>query len=275
MTHPTPHPAGAVAAIGAALLLACTGGSRTEILIEVTTDLPIPDRIDEIVITAESPDGRTQRATAALSPGIPLPRTLGMVHETGPLGPYLVTVAGLRRDAETVSRGGSVTFVEGQTRVWRVELLDACVDVACGGGETCARGGCRSVEVGQGELETWNGVVPVQDAGPVDACVPDERCNEFDDDCDGMTDEGFDTQTDRANCGACGNVCTGGNATWACNAGRCEVIACDAGFLDCNGSAADGCESNPDTDPSNCGGCGTECGPPNRECCAGVCARDC
>lgn len=261
-------------AITAALLVACSGG-RTEILVEVGTDLTIPDRLDEIVIVAESPDGRTQRATAELGPGIPMPRTLGMVHESGPLGPYLLTVTGRRRGTDVVSRQGALTFRSGQTLVWRVELLASCVGETCDTAQTCARGGCRSVEVGQGELEAWDGVPPIQDAGPIDACVPDERCNFVDDDCDGETDEGFDRQTDIDNCGECGNVCEGENATWTCTAGVCQVDTCIAPFADCNGDPTDGCEADTTIDPMHCGGCPTACGPPDRVCCDSVCAREC
>ena len=45
-----------------------------------------------------------------------------------------------------------------------------------------------------------------------------EACNETDDDCDGVTDEGFDLQVDRANCGQCGEVC---RADQVCRFGAC------------------------------------------------------
>jgi len=35
--------------------------------------------------------------------------------------------------------------------------------------------------------------------------------------------------------------------------------SCVAGFANCNGYAADGCEVNLMTDPSNCGSCGYTC----------------
>ena len=256
-----------------ALLAGGCSGSRTEILIEVTTDLPIPDDVDEIVVSAEAPDGRVQRATALLVRNGPLPRTLGMVHESGDLGPYTVTVTGELGGTEVVRREGRLTFVRGQTRVWRVELAAECVGAACAGGETCAPGGCRSIDVGQGELEGWDGTPPFQDAGPIDSCIPDERCNGVDDDCDGATDEGFDLTIDLQNCGACRNACEGRNASWTCTAGACVITACDAGFVDCDGAAATGCESNPQTDANNCGICGMVCGPPDRDCCSGTCGR--
>jgi hypothetical protein len=38
------------------------------------------------------------------------------------------------------------------------------------------------------------------------------------------------------------------------------VAGCNAGFANCNGAAADGCEVNLTNDLANCGGCGNSCG---------------
>ena len=79
--------------------------------------------------------------------------------------------------------------------------------------------------------------------GP-DACVSSgaEMCNGRDDDCDGKIDEGFDLQTDPANCGTCGQTCLLPNAFPACVDGKCSVGECAAGFVDLNGNVNDGCE---------------------------------
>jgi len=64
-----------------------------------------------------------------------------------------------------------------------------------------------------------------------------------------------DTQTDRNNCGGCGNVC---DADWECTGGQCTCggeltgasgeICCDNAWID------------PDDDDDNCGECGNACG---------------
>ncbi len=79
---------------------------------------------------------------------------------------------------------------------------------------------------------------------------------------------------DVSNCGACGNACATPNATPACAAGACAVGACNAGFGDCNGSAADGCETSLTSDVASCGACGNACALPNAApaCVGGVCA---
>ena len=71
-------------------------------------------------------------------------------------------------------------------------------------------------------------------------------------------------QTDIANCGACGNACTfgdaGGDDTAAlyCVAGKCS-IQCKAYYGDCNQRYGDGCEASLLDDPNHCGSCGVAC----------------
>jgi len=92
------------------------------------------------------------------------------------------------------------------------------------------------------------------DAGPrdagagtdarVDGCVAtgDEMCNGGDDDCDGVVDEGFDTQTDPRNCSACGVECMLPDAFPGCAAGVCQIESCAIGHHDLDGVATNGCE---------------------------------
>jgi hypothetical protein len=49
------------------------------------------------------------------------------------------------------------------------------------------------------------------------------------------------------------------NSTPACVSSACKVGSCNAGFADCNGVAADGCETNLNTSATNCGACGKVC----------------
>jgi Notch-like protein len=74
------------------------------------------------------------------------------------------------------------------------------------------------------------------------ACAPDglsavcsdntstttEICNNADDDCNNMVDDGFDLQGDEANCGECGNTCTNDFGTNTCTTGNC-VPTCTNG----------------------------------------------
>jgi hypothetical protein len=83
------------------------------------------------------------------------------------------------------------------------------------------------------------------------ATVPtSEICDGKDNNCDGTADEGFDTSSDVANCGACGNKClfdssvNNGHAVLACQTGHCRVGSCIGNFTDANGDYRDGCEQS-------------------------------
>jgi hypothetical protein len=91
--------------------------------------------------------------------------------------------------------------------------------------------------------------------------LAEELCNTIDDDCDGTVDEGALGTND--NCQFCGNVCQFPNATAGCAQGLCMIILCDGGFGDCNGIAADGCETPLDINLNHCGTCGNQCNLPH------------
>ncbi len=89
--------------------------------------------------------------------------------------------------------------------------------------------------------------------------------------CDGNPANGCETNgdTDPNHCGACGAVCQGPNVSTAvCQTRVCYVATCNAGWGDCNGSAADGCEVDLTSSTANCGACGQPC---SGSCSGGVC----
>jgi hypothetical protein len=94
-------------------------------------------------------------------------------------------------------------------------------------------------------------------------------------DCNGDPADGCETDltTDAKNCKTCGNLCVVANGTAKCNNTVCAVATCTAPYDNCNGSYADGCESNTDTDLANCGKCGNGCSVANgaAKCVAGAC----
>ncbi|MBL8603254.1 MAG: hypothetical protein JNK72_15120 [Myxococcales bacterium] len=102
------------------------------------------------------------------------------------------------------------------------------------------------------------------------------RCAANFGDCDSNATNGCetDTRTSVSNCGACGRGCAAGaNAVAVCSNASCAVT-CVAGFSDCDGNAANGCEVDTRISATHCGACGRACAAPNgvAACVAGACA---
>ena len=97
-------------------------------------------------------------------------------------------------------------------------------------------------------------------------------------DCNGVASDGCETDiaASSQNCGGCGKVCASiARGSGACVAGACKVTACAPGFDDCNGNAADGCETDLGVDSKHCGSCGKACSSPFADyvgCAAAKCA---
>jgi hypothetical protein len=71
-------------------------------------------------------------------------------------------------------------------------------------------------------------------------CTP-EICNNKDDDCDGVIDNGFDLQHDPVNCGVCGHVCAPGTE---CDGGVCRESNCEDGIDNDNNGLTDCADPN-------------------------------
>jgi hypothetical protein len=103
------------------------------------------------------------------------------------------------------------------------------------------------------------------------------RCDLGQGDCNGEPSDGCeaDLTASAAHCGRCGNRCAGPPHTvYGCVAGRCTLARCEAGFGDCNGDPADGCEAELRRASDHCGACGASCGPMG-VCRDGVCSGTC
>lgn len=89
---------------------------------------------------------------------------------------------------------------------------------------------------------------------------PDEFCNELDDDCDGLVDEGYNLSSDPAHCGNCATSCTLPNSDVRCNSGSCAFVECLPGFVDSDG--VPGCEYRCPVFPTadeDCNGLDDDC----------------
>ncbi len=144
--------------------------------------------------------------------------------------------------------------------------------------------GCDDEEVDAGIVDA--NLPRDTNVGPTDGCVfsGDETCDSVDNDCDGRIDETFNLESNPRNCGGCGVVCMLPHAFPTCEDSACGVLRCEIGWVDLNGTPADGCEYScpPDGDElcdgrdndcdgamdegfdlrmdlANCGTCGNQC----------------
>ncbi len=172
-----------------------------------------------------------------------------------------------------------------------------CLVCPDGGGEPVDAGDAGSFDGGDVDANVPDANLDAEVL--MDGCASGESCNEADDDCDGLVDEGIDTQTSTEHCGGCGLLCAPIHAFGRCVAGVCEVDSCDVGFIDLD-PAEPGCEYrciavatddvlcdfrdddcdgsidedvDQQNDATNCGRCGRFCGSPHAmaSCVAGEC----
>ncbi|HKP58095.1 MAG TPA: hypothetical protein VJV78_15290 [Polyangiales bacterium] len=90
-------------------------------------------------------------------------------------------------------------------------------------------------------------------------------------DCDGRSDNGCEQPLNtNDHCGSCSGTCNPAHAAGSCSTGSCKIASCSAGYDDCAGGVADGCEAALNGN-ANCGSCGNAC-PSGQTCQGGGCA---
>ncbi|MFT3771770.1 MAG: DNRLRE domain-containing protein [Minicystis sp.] len=120
--------------------------------------------------------------------------------------------------------------------------------------------GVLLAQPGSTMTNVWSSEYPTAALRPsLTVCYYTLSCNPGFADCNGDGLDGCETNlSSPSSCGACGAVCAAANGTAACVHGACAVGACDPGFADCDGNAANGCETDLDSVQS-CGACGAVC----------------
>ena len=163
---------------------------------------------------------------------------------------------------------------------------------ACGPGTACVAGSCVTVDAGAldapeapavdagDDVPVAVDLVALDVADVVDAPAVDapDVVDAIDD--SGAADVGSDTgpadvlpagcvSSTVGNC--CGVACPApAHGTALCGGGRCGVASCDANYGDCDGLAANGCETDLRASTAHCGACGATCAG-GRDCVNGAC----
>jgi hypothetical protein len=96
-------------------------------------------------------------------------------------------------------------------------------------------------------------------AGCVDSSCVLVECAPNHADCNAADGCETDTSSSIQHCGSCTGTCSNAGATAvSCTSGQCDPPTCDATHANCDGNAANGCETDITT-LSDCGGCGNAC----------------
>ena len=119
---------------------------------------------------------------------------------------------------------------------------------ACAAGQVCRDGACAATTV---TCAAGRGNCDGDDAN---------RCE-------------VDLDSSTAHCGGCGRACAPPNATPRCVMGACAVRDCAGSYANCDGSQANGCETDTRSSLNHCGACGARCAFDNASatCAAGDC----
>ena len=150
----------AVLTLAALSLFGCELEPRTEVIVEVDTDLDVPDEINALTIQVMDPDFNVDEVTDDIPSDAHLPATLGLVHNGGDLGPFVVTAIGRHEAMARVESSATFSFVPEQTLVLSLRLLHDCLYQSCYQGETCTEDGCVSNSVDPSDLAPWTGEAP-------------------------------------------------------------------------------------------------------------------
>jgi hypothetical protein len=231
-----------------ALLVTCSAAacsssdtptSRTAIVVEVRSDLEVPDEIDEVRVEVSSisgdasvGDGGVQSASGSLDDaGIAFPVSVVLVPAQGVTAVRIVA-KGLLDGVTVGQETRREEFVPNEVVVLRIDL-DKLPPISDGG---------------DGDAGIDGAVDAGNDAGDSGAC-PAETCNGEDDDCDDRIDEGTEIcpQDLPFAVAACMPEAGGGAS--------CQFVRCTEEHLRCDGD--EGCETP--ISGSDCGECGREC----------------
>jgi len=158
--------------------------------------------------------------------------------------------------------------------------------LSCPGGTTGCGGSCVDTASDEANCGACGTICRAGEACMAGTCVSFCAAGEV-----YCTDHCVDTRSDAMNCGGCGLTCVRIHASATCVASGCRVNTCDAGFADCDGNDANGCERSVScvmgsSCMTSCGttgsrdcsdGCAPTCAPPTETCnamdddCDGVC----
>lgn len=133
-------------ALAVAVAPGCKASPPTALVLALRTDT-MPPEVSSLVVTVTR-DGATRfTQTYALPSGAALPGTLTLSNGRDEDPGDSITVVVLGKGTKTVTRTARLGFVREKTKLLRLAVERACIDVPCVDGETCAGGTCVPIDV--------------------------------------------------------------------------------------------------------------------------------
>jgi hypothetical protein len=182
--------------------------------------------------------------------------------------------------APAIDAGNPDVAVQPDTSMEAEPDADAAAEAApsdaCGPGLTPCGGGCVDTSSDLGNCGGCGKACTVANGGgtcELGLCKV-ASCTAGFDDCNHDASDGCEKSLKTAlDCGACGVPCLVNGSPGSCATGQCKVSSCPALTEDCDGNAANGCETSLET-LTNCGACGQSCSRANADatCAGGKCA---
>src|SRR5689334_22434666 len=117
-----------------AAMLGCGGSSpQTGIVVEITSDLAVPDELPAIQVTTTTATGSTvYDQPFPIGPGqLALPLRVGVQPQGSANTPFRILVVGHRGPQVVVSRSATLEFVSGRVLLLRLPLLATCQAITC------------------------------------------------------------------------------------------------------------------------------------------------
>lgn len=148
----------AIAVLAAAAVAGCEP-APTRIVVVVSSDLEIPDELQELLIEVDATPigGEVRSRIAMLDTARSLPLVLVVHHEGGRLGPIVVRAIGRRDGEDVVTRAARLSFAAERSVALQLDLTRSCVGRTCDDGATCQDGACISASVEVDTLPSWSG----------------------------------------------------------------------------------------------------------------------